>query len=271
MKRFCTLVGLVIAGTALSVLAFEITDDLRLRLQQRIEEIETTPPKMSDMMTALREAGASYLPEIVAPADADKYQSAERRRLITGVYIMDLTYATTFNQRKPAAAYGQAIYQLLDQLGFPNPGMERQYREALADIDQPGGEEQLQELLRKQDEDINWQEKMKTPEGAAFVVDSVYGFLIEALYLTGEISAASNYNADYLQYIANMRESFLAYKDILKQFEQDAATADLMAFNERVQFITSILDVLGDAPQIGPEEIEELRPVLHQAREDILK
>ncbi len=256
---------------SVSVSAVEVSDDLRLKVQQEIDKIETEGPKMSEVMAALREAGASYLPEIVAPVEVVKYQDPERRRLMVGVYLMDMTYAATFDQRKAGSEFGQAMYQLCDLLGFPNPDVERQYREALEQIDLPGGEERLQELFKQQDQNQDWQEMLRSGDGLDLVVDGLYGFLIEGLYLTSELAVLSDYDPIFMQYISDMRDSFKSYEKVLLQFEAEPELSVIVEKDERLLFIKELLQLMGELPQLGQAELEQLRPIITQARNQVVR
>ena len=272
MKRFNYLSFAVLGITlfSLSAGAEGISDEFRLEVQRDIERVESEGPSMSALMAGLREAGASYLPELVAPADDNAYQDPERRRMMTGVYLMDLTYATTFYQNSPAAHYGQALARLLDQLGFPRPDLEREYRDALENIDQPDGEEQFKALLKRLNEDTGYQEMLKTEDGMDVIVDGLYGFLVEALYLTAETTVLSDYNPAYLKYINDMRESFLIYRDLLLKFERFPELAEMVEKNQRIDFITQLLKTLGDLDQVDRKEVDLLRPIIVKARNDIV-
>ena len=101
-------------GAAAVVPAAEISEELRQALQSDLAAIEKETPQMGEVMAALREIGAAYVPELVAPVDVDRYQGVVRRRIMTGTYLMDLTYASTFGRQADAARYGQAVCQLLE-------------------------------------------------------------------------------------------------------------------------------------------------------------
>ena len=259
------------AAAAWAPAASGISEELRLAIQRDVEAVEKDGARMGDVMAALREIGASYLPEIVAPVDVDKYQSPDRRRWMAGAYLMDLTYAATFAQNEPAARYGQAVYRLLDLLGFPQPDMERRYREALGQIDLPGGDERLKQLLKEQDQDAAWQEMIRTGDGVELVVDGLYGFLIEGLYLTSELCALSNYDPSTLMYVAYIRDSFKAYKELLYRLGDSPELATTIERHDRLNLLTSFLVILGDLPQVGPEQLEALRPAIAKARQEIVR
>ena len=263
--------GLVLAATVWSASAFEISEGLRLAIQGDLAAIEKSGPQMGEVMAALREIGASYVPELVAPVDIDKYQGMGRRRIMSGVYLMDLTYASTFGQKEPSARYGQAVYQLLDQVGFPQPDMERRYREALEQIDQPGGDERLRELVKEQEKNKIWQDKLQTGDGVELTADSLYGFLLEGLYLTSELCFLSNYDPASMAYVAYIRDSCEAYKKLLFRLGESPEFAESVEKHDRLNFLVSILVILGDKPVITPAQLDALRPAIAKARKDIVQ
>ena len=251
--------------------AFEVSEELRLSIQRDIDAIGKEGPQMGEVMAALREVGASYLPELVAPIQVDKYQTPERRRMMAGVYLMDLTYAATFDQRDATARYGQSVYELLDLLGFPQPDMERRYREALEQIDMPGGDARLRELAKEPNKDPIWQEMLRTGEGVDLVADELYGFLIEGMYQTSELCVISNYDPSFMMYVAYMRESFQAYKQLLYRLGDSPELATSMDRQDRFNFLASILVILGDLPDIGQAQLDSMRPVIAKARQEIIQ
>ena len=250
-----------------------LPDNLRQELQQRIVAVvgETESPLMGNMLASMRASGASYIPEITAPIDVDKYQDMERLRFMNGVYWMDMTYAAVFDQLDPAARYGQAICRLLELLGYPLPGMEQRYRVALEQLNEPGGQERLLALFQEQDQDEQWKKVIREEAGMQLVVNAVYGFLIEGLYLTEELCVLSNYNPEFLRSINTMRESLQAFRKVLDLFANEPELAALVSMNERIQFITRMLNIITDKNDIGPDEINELRPLIKKARNDMVK
>jgi hypothetical protein len=263
--------GMVLAASVWTASAFEISEELRLAIQGDIEAIEKEGPQMGEVMAALREIGASYVPELVASVDIDKYQGVGRRRIMSGVYLMDLTYASTFGQREPAAKFGQAVYELLDRVGFPQPDMERRYREALAQIDQPGGDERLKELAKEQEKNKIWRDKLQTGDGVELVADSLYGFLLEGLYLTSELCFLSNYDPASMAYVAYVRDSCEDYKQLLFRLGDSPEFATSVENHDRLNFLASILVILGDKPVITPAQLDALRPAIAKARKQIVQ
>ena len=263
--------GWVLMGAVATASAVEISEALRLAIQGDVESIEQKSPPMGEVMAALREAGAAYVPELVASVDVDHYQGMMMRRIMTGIYAMDMTYATTFGRQADAARDGEAVYRLLEQVGYPQPEMERRYREALEQIDQPGGDERLQQLVKEHDQNQLWQDKLQTSEGVEFVADNLYGFLLEGLYLTSELCFLSNYDASAMSYVAYLRDSFGEYNKLLNRLGESREFASWMEGHDRMNFLASIIVILGDKPVITPAQLDALRPAIEKARQQIVR
>lgn len=270
-KSMASLFGAALLGLVLSSPAFEVSDLLQQKVQQELDILRREGPKMGDTMFMMREAGGAYLPEIVEAANADKYQSMEKRRIMVGIYWMDLTYASTFHQAEPAAKYGQAICQLLDSLGYPWPDMERRYREALEQIDQPGGEDEIWDLFREQSESIEWQEMLKDGEGLELVVDGLYGYLLEGLYLATEIAVQSNYEPNYMRFVGDTKNAFQAFDRLLALFTDEPELAALVQQQERAQFTTVLLNIIGSMPEVGEDQVNAIRAFTRKYRNDVMK
>ncbi|MGD9612063.1 MAG: hypothetical protein AB7V22_04090 [Kiritimatiellia bacterium] len=263
--------GLALMGAVAAAAAVEISEALRLAVQSEVAAIEKETPQMGEVMAALREIGASYLPELVATADVDRYQGLVMRRIMTGIYLMDLTYASTFGRQADAARYGEAVYQLLDLVGYPQPEMERRYREALEQIDEPGGDARLRQLVKEQEQNKLWQDKLQTSEGVELAADNLYGFLLEGLYLTSELCFLANYDASSMMYVAYLRDSFQAYNRLLNLMGNSPEFAAWVEGHDRMNFLASVFVILGDQPVIAPAQLDALRPAIAKARNQIVR
>ena len=270
-KAFGMALGCLLLGAVAAAPAAEISEELRLAIQGDVAAIEQEAPAMGEVMAALREVGATYVPELVAAVDVDRYQGLVMRRIMTGTYLMDLTYAATFGRQADAARYGQAVYRLLELVGYPQPEMERRYREALAGIDDPGGDERMRQLVKEQEQSQLWQDKLQTSEGVEFAADNLYGFLLEGLYLTSELCFLSNYDASTMMYVAYLRDSFQAYNRLLDRMGQSVEFAGWVEAHDRMNFLASIFVILGDKPEIAPAQLDALRPAIVQARDKFVR
>ena len=263
--------GWMLLGAVVAASSAEISEELRQAIQNDVAAIEKKTPQMGEVMAALCEVGASYVPELVAAVDVDRYQGIVMRRIMTGTYLMDLTYASTFGRQADAARFGQAVYQLLELVGYPQPEMERRYREALEQIDAPGGDERLRQLVQEQEQSKLWQDKLQTGDGVELAADNLYGFLLEGLYLTSELCALANYDAGSMMYVAYLRDSFQAYNQLLRRLGESPEFAASVEKSDRLNFLASILVILGDKPVIAPAQLDALRPVIAKARKQIVQ
>ena len=263
--------GVALLGFALSSSAFEISDELQQKVQAEIDLLWKEGPKMGDTMFLMREAGGAYLPEIVVPTDVDKYQSMEKRRILVGMYWMDMTYAATFHQAEPTVQFGQAICKLLESLGYPWPEMERRYREALEQIDQPGGEDELWALFREQGEDSEWQEMVKEGNGLEIVVDGLYGYLLEGLYIATEIAVQSNYEPNYMRFVGDTKNAFQSFDRLLALFTDEPELAAMVQQKERAQFITVLLNIINAMPEMGEDQVNAIRAFSRKYRNDVIQ
>ena len=270
-KTIGWVLGWALLGAVAAASAAEISEELRQALQSDLAAIEKETPQMGEVMAALREIGAAYVPELVAPVDIDRYQGVVRRRIMTGTYLMDLTYASTFGRQADAARYGQAVCQLLELVGYPQPDLERRYREALEQIDEPGGDERLRQLIQEQQRSQLWQDRLQNSDGVEFAADNLYGFLLEGLYLTAELCYLSNYNPASMAYVAYLRDSFQAYNRLLDRMGGSPEFAGWVEAHDRMNFLASVFVILGDKPEIAPAQLDALRPVISKARNHIVR
>ena len=271
MKTLGMALGCWLAVAVAGASATEISAELRQALQGDLAAIEKETPAMGEVMAALREVGAAYVSELVAPVDVDRFQGVVMRRIMVGTYLMDLTYASTFGRQAEAARCGEAVCQLLEQVGYPQPELARRYREALEQIDQPGGDDRLRQLVQEQERSKPWQDKLETSEGAEFAADSLYGFLLEGLYLTAELCRLSNYDPSAMAYVAYLRDSFQAYDRLLQRMGASPEFAAWVGGHDRMNFLASIFVILGDKPEIAPAQLDALRPVISKARNHIVR
>jgi hypothetical protein len=129
----------------------------------------------------------------------------------------------------------------------------------------------LQQLVQDMNSDAWWQDKLRTGHGVPLVADSLYGFLIEGLYLTTELCFLSDYNPSALIYVAYLRESFKGYMRLLYRLGESPEFATAFEMNDRLNFLASILVILGDLPEVGPAQIDALRPAIAKARREIVR
>lgn len=247
-----------------------ISEEFRKEIEKTIDKVETEGPRAVQLISDLKAAGASYIPEILAPVVPEKYQEETRQRLIAGIYLMDTQYAIVFGKNKESLEYGLALYSLIDKLGFPVPELEKQFREALAHIDDPDAEERLNNLGKSIDQDTSWKEMLSSPKGMQLIVEGLYAWMLEGVYITSELAAQSNYNPAFLKVLNDHRSYLSTYMTLLDQFIDKPELASVLRTEERINTIKTLLALLSGPNPIGKDEVEEIRKVAGQARNQIV-
>lgn len=271
MRRlYCGMIVMLciaMSGTIAQAATQPVSDELKMRVEQDLESIEGDG--LMPIMHNLRESGASYLPEITAPTDVDGYQDPKKQMAMIGVYLTNMAYAAAFEQPRQGAEYGQGMFRLLEALGFPWPEMERRFLEVLENVNEPGGEERVLDLLAEMDADTQWQELLDTDAGMAMVVSAFYGSLVECIYLSVEIAVLSGYPPAFLQFVNNEYQGLLVVYDLLILLDDQQELSDLLDTDARMAFIVNLIDVVGNAG-IGPDQVDALRPMITRERNTLV-
>ena len=145
-------------------------------------------------------------------------------------------------------------------IAHPEPGSVDAVRE----------QQRLRQLVKEQEQNKLWQDKLKTSEGVELAADNLYGFLLEGLYLTSELCFLSNYDPSSMMYVAYLRDSFQAYNRLLYRLGESPEFAAWAETHDRMNFLASIFVILGDKPVIAPSQLDALRPVIEKARKFIV-
>lgn len=255
---------MMMMGSTVQAADQTVPEELRRQVLENLVAIEDEG--LMSVMLRLRESGASYIPEITIPVDVDKYQDPEKQRVMVGVALTNMAYAAAFNQPKQAAEYAQAVFRLLDALGFPWPEMERRFVEAVEKLDEPGGEQRIMDLIKEIDADKEWQEMLGTHEGMGLITGTFYGSVVEGLFLAVEIAVLSGYDPKFLQFVHDEYTGLTAIQNMLLLFDGEPELAGVVNKDERMRFIAGMFDIVGDATQIGQEQVDALRPVITKER-----
>ena len=248
-----------------------ISEEFRKEIEKTVDKVENEGPKAIQLVSDLKAAGASYMPEILAPVAPERYQGEARQRLITGVYLMDLQYAVVFEKSKEIAEYGLAVYSLIDKLGFPVPKVEQLLREALAHVDDPDAEQRFGALAKALDEDASWKEMLSSPKGMQLIVEGLYAWMLEGVYITSELAAQSNYNPAFLKTLNDHKSYLKTYMVLLDQFIDKPELASVLRTEERIHTIKTLSALLSGPNPVGRNEVEEIRTIAGQARNQIVK
>ncbi len=256
--------GRVLGETALG-------EEFQKKIESIVNRMETDAPKSIQIADEIKTAGASYMPELMAPINPDKYQAEGKQRLLAGVYLVDMEYAIIFEKKKEISEYGLALFSLLDKLGFPVPKLELQLRDVLTHLDDPDVEERFAAMAKSLEEDSSWKEMIATESGVRLIVEGLYGWMVEGIYISTEIAAQCNFGPAFLNPL-NAQKSYLkTYMELLDQFVDKPELASTLRSPERIDVIKAVSALLSSPNAIGKEEVEGVRKIIGQARNQILR
>lgn len=247
-----------------------VAEKFRSEVKQLVAGAEIEGPKAIDLVRSLKAAGASYLPEILASSKFEKYRTESKQRLMAGIYLMDLYYAIVFGKDKDAAQYGTAVYTLEDKLGFPVPGMEKRFREALSHMDDADSGQRIDTLAKELDADLSWQEMLSTPDGMKLVIEGHYGWMLEGVYIASELAAQSNYNPAFIKALDDHRAYFGTFVALLDKLVDKPEIASVLRKDNCIETAKTISALLSSPNPMGKKEVEEIRKVAGEARNRIV-
>lgn len=222
------------------------------------------------IMRRLKKAGASYIYELtVTPKKADNIVDAEQQNLMAGVYFMDMIYAYAFDKKKKGLMCAEAINKLLDKSGYNNKKLFKQYQKTMKNINSPEAKKELKKLSSMLLDDA-YGDTLKTHAGFEHTIDALYGWMIENLYISTEITAQSNYDPKIIK-IVNEKKAILDYlNNIFDAIKSSRELEDLTKKDERMVVVEKIKKLLS-VKKVGKKEIDEVRKIVTEERNKILK
>jgi len=235
-----------------------------------IKRIEKEGLQEYELIKLWKESGASYLRELTAPTDkADSYVNAEVQRMMVGVYLMDMNYAQTFGRYNDAKKFAEALDILFGKLGFRNRELQLCCQEIMDNVQ----DQDKDKLYRKLDEVIDriWVDYVNTEKGLDLTIDGLYGWILEGLYLSGEITAQQDYDPVFMSYLNKQMHYFKKMKDTLKIFKKGSALAEMVEQSERLQIIQEVIDQLGADRNITSRDVLANRRLIARERADIIQ
>ena len=271
LKVFCLWIACAaIICTARAYAETAISKDLREQIEKILDRVEIDGPESAQLVSDLKAGKASYMPELMAPVAPEKYQQEARQRVMTGIYLMDFTYAAVFDQAKDSAEYARAIYSLADKLGFPVPKIEKQIRDTIAHIDDADADKRLEELAKAIDEDDSWKSMISSPRGVILMSDLLYGWMLEGIYIASELAAQSNYRPDFVKVLNDHKYYLKSYKELLDQFLDKPELASVVRTQEHLDTIKALSGPLSSAGPMSRGQVEEIRKIAANARNQIV-
>jgi len=282
MKSWILMAGLCLALTfnfapALASVAQEpdvsgsVEDGLsRIRYEYR-EQIETILSEYkgtADMNRQLKDAGASFQKDLIFPVEnLSRYKTAIGRAQASGACISDAAYAALFIKKREMVQSLEAAARLNETLGIALP-LSQRFKQI---IDNPDAIKNYSTWSDAMDEFVDTliEKGLDSEERLCFVVNYLYGSLIQGMYMVTETIAQSGYTPDMLQLMADQRHKAMLFMQILNVFRGDAILEKAIGFDSRFRLLGQVHNLLL-VNRFNRRDVDDIRRLIAPERRAII-
>ncbi len=203
MKRWCVVIGLAVwvaAGSAVRAAEDVPAETVAKSLQQIAAETKAILVKDKihdafDWYRKMKEFGVTYQPRLAAPNDLVGRLDKEQLRLYAGVKLIDALYAVTFLKRQDVADCVRVMEQIDDALQLRSyADLNNHFLHTLKKAAERPEELDVQRLIDQLSSDYvsELPALLASVETADYLIDGLYGMVIEMSYITGSLWNAEN-------------------------------------------------------------------------------
>jgi hypothetical protein len=244
MKRLVVIVSLLLLVSGTGMCA-----DMQTYVDQAQKILSAKNVRsMMDVAKKLKEYGASFQPAMLLPPDLpDRVETGRNIHLLIGAYQFDALYAASFGRRNQAAKAIKAMGDLLNRTNmksivntsalFP-PELNWMLREPdTVDID---------EVIDAYAANApKYKDIMAEKTGFALVLDSLYGAVVEGLYIATSSALLMGDHPSTNNLLAEFRSNITLLLSLYGVFEDDAAYAanvdsSFLERSQRIGWLTSM-------------------------------
>ena len=147
-----------------------------------------------DLFRIYKEFGFTYQPELAAPVDLAERLDGEPLRMYAGVKLFDAIYAATFMKRQEVADCVAAIEQVQNRLALrSHADLNNSFLQTLKRMASEPENVDVQQLIDQLATDYADELPALTSssESADYLIDSLYGFVVEMNYVRGALVNAN--------------------------------------------------------------------------------
>lgn len=231
-----------------------------------------------DLFRRLEEHGVSWQPSLVAPDDLVDKLDDEGLRLYAGVKLFDAIYALTFRQRLAMSEAILTIEAINDKLNLRayadlNGSLLATLKRAAANPESVDIQSMLEQLSADYVQEIP--NLMAGPEGADYLIDGFYGFIVESSYILGQFFE----HHDRMRLIQGMRlqpdrsQSLVALVELFQAFDRmDDAIRVGGETTEKLAVIQQMIATIKSNPDADASRLawQEIRTRVKAIRASIL-
>jgi hypothetical protein len=248
MKRLVVIVSLLLLVSGTGMCA-----DMQTYVDQAQKILSAKNVRsMMDVAKKLKEYGASFQPAMLLPPDLpDRVETGKNIHLLIGAYQFDALYAASFGRRNQAAKAIKAMGDLLNRTNmksivntsalFP-PELNWMLREP----DTVNIDEVIDAYAANAPK---YKDIMAEKTGFALVLDSLYGAVVEGLYIATSSALLMGDHPSTNNLLAEFRSNITLLLSLYGVFEDDAAYAanvdpSFLERSQRIGWLTSMASFL---------------------------
>ena len=236
--------------------------------REQIEAILAEYKGTEDVNRQLKAAGATFQKALTLPVDnLSRYATAIGQAQASGAYLFDAAYAALFMRKRQMAQCLEAAGRLNEKLGLGLP-LSKKFRQLL---DNPGAIRDYSTWSDAMNEFIDTliEKGLDSEEQLCFVVNYLYGSLIQGMYVVSETIALSGYTPQMLQLMADQRHRAMLFMQILNVFRGDAIFERAIGFDSRFWLLGQVHNLML-VNRFTRRDIDDIRSLIAPERRAIM-
>jgi hypothetical protein len=221
-----------------------------------------------ELSTLLENEGAEYQENLLNPVEkAKEYITSSEKAMNLGVYAVDLSYARVFEQYQKAGSYFSAMYRLSEELGIPEDYIYSTSDRLERNI---SNKDSLNKIANEIYDTVDEYLKENEREHASALI--VLGGWVEALYIASNVFDLDNENEDfeYMERIAEQKYSLDKLIELLEQFKDDDAVAEMLPKLKSLQPVFEEFTVNPNNIEESVSELQVINEKITEIRQDIV-
>jgi hypothetical protein len=230
----------------------------RETIKQEIKEYVYPVNSVFDVTKMLINIDASYIIGITnETANVEKYLTEQSKAYNLGVYITDMAYSITYNEKAEVKNFFKVAETLVNDLSLSSAFSKDLPNKIESNID---NKEKLVEIITKMSQDAySYLNKQGRPELSYLILS---GSLIEVLYLTCHLSETTYQNPEIVKTILFQKEPLLKVEKLLENGNKEFTKPVLTD----IRNINTIYAESEGSNSVTKKQIEELTVLLEQIR-----
>lgn len=272
----------VLASLALVLACGPLRADELAKYQDKVAAA-LTKDKITSMMAlaqVLRDAGASYQDAYTVPTVlAQRYQPGESLRVMIGVYQFDALYAASFGRKKQAVDFLAARSKLVDKMNLRGQvDVSALFPKKLDAMLKNPESATLDGLIKAYADNAGmYREMMDKQIGFETIEASLYGFVLEGLYVSSSSLLASGMDPEVMTVVGHivpliqpaisLYESFTDLDNYATYVDPD----NFLEVSERAAWLKIIVKMIADkGGKLTEKQVRAIAEIVTKERAAVL-